>query len=221
MTTIDEVCNRLLATLEESWEQNIFTLINTVFEPPSRSDLVEFCEAVRSLHRKGLAQFSWDTVKPGRCPPMSEAETVEFLRSMESWFVLADDGYWTCSKGDFGRMNIPQVVIGEAGALIGLKLEYERGTEWWTARSQTLDRILCILLAEWNPELVENLTKLDRTYTDQMWTFYGLLKDGVSKKDLKYHLLAAERMLPELVPNRKRVDRLAGQLLQVEIPEDR
>jgi len=110
---------------------------------------------------------------------------------------------------------------GEAGALIGQKLEYERGTEWWTARSQTLDRILCILLAEWKPELVENLTKLDRTYTDQMWTFYGLLEDGVSAGDLKYRLLAAERMLPELVPDWKRIDRLAGQLLQVEIPEDR
>ncbi|EKF19781.1 hypothetical protein [Nitratireductor pacificus] len=118
-------------------------------------------------------------------------------------------------------MDVPKVLIGEAGALIGQKLEYERGTQWWTARSQTLGRILCILLAEWKPELVDDLTRVGSLYTDQMWAFYGGLEDGISPGDLKHRLLVAEHMLPDLTPDPQRIDRLAGQLLQVEIPEDR
>ncbi|WP_048649116.1 hypothetical protein [Nitratireductor soli] len=221
MTMIEEIGARILATLEETWADNVFTLINTVYEPPSSADLEEYCNAIRMLHQKGIVRFSWRILKAGKSPAMSEAETAEFLRLMESWFVLGGDGNWTCGRGDIRTMDIPRLFIREAGARIAEKLVDERGTEWWTQRSKTFDKIGDIVLAEWNLALPADLSRIGRPFYDQVERLYGALEGGFPVDRLEDYLYGAEEALPGLMPNEERIARLAERLLLVEIPEDR
>lgn len=132
MNMIDEIGARILASLEESWEDNVFTLINTVYHPPSSADVIEYCSAIRYLKQRELVSFSWRILSPGDCPGLTESETSALLDSLEDWFVLGEDGNWTCGKGEIRTTVIPQLFIGEGGgAELAEKLVHDRGFEWW------------------------------------------------------------------------------------------
>jgi hypothetical protein len=131
MRKIGEIGQRILAELEETWEQNVYTVINTVYGFPSHADLAEYCNAVRSLYEMGLVRITMDKVGWPQSRELPEEAERELLQSLEDWFSVHHDGHWTYSGGDIKTATIPQLLVTEEGHDLAFRLLDERGYQWW------------------------------------------------------------------------------------------
>lgn len=93
MVELDEIEQRILAELEEAWENNVCTILNTVYESPSSADLTEFCNAARTLYERGLVHVTKYKFGPDgyTSKELPESEQRALLRSLESQFGDLDE----------------------------------------------------------------------------------------------------------------------------------
>ncbi|MCR4265347.1 hypothetical protein [Nitratireductor sp. ZSWI3] len=132
MTALGEIEQRILSELEEAWENNVCSLMNTVYDPSSSADLTEFCDASRSLYERGLVRVTMDM--PGRSLELPESEERALLRSLESWFgALDEDGQWGYGEEHSAvDAPVPQLLATEEGHELAFQLLERRGYQWWT-----------------------------------------------------------------------------------------
>lgn len=134
MERLTEMELRILATLEEAWEDDICTILNTVYTPPSSADLTEYCDAARSLYGHGLVRVTTYKYGPRGHASKELPENVEreLLRSLESWFGgLNDKGGWIYREKYSEQFEMPQLLVTEEGHDLAVRVLDKRGYQWW------------------------------------------------------------------------------------------
>jgi hypothetical protein len=138
MEEIGEIEQRILSELEEAWENDVCSILNTVYDPPSSARLTEFCNAARSLYERGLVRVTKYKFGPDgyTSRELPESEERALLRSLEDQFGdLDEEGYWAYREPYSANVIRPQLLVTEVGHDLAFRLLDERGYQWWKRRS--------------------------------------------------------------------------------------
>lgn len=133
-----EARQRTLGELEEAWSENIFTLLNTIYEPSGEHwELPVFRKALVNLIEHELVMIDLNTSEPRTRKELSRAESLALAGDLEAWcrFDL-EGGFWTQKAGDWRTSPIPEVVLTSTGRIEAEKLLDKRGYQWWRPRKK-------------------------------------------------------------------------------------
>ena len=133
MTELTEVEQRVLAELEEVWEQNIYTMLNTIIEPKGDPGEVEALqEALKGLVKRGFVTVGFEEFSPRNQAKLDKQAALELVSHLGDWFRFdAGTSFWTLSKGDFREVRYPVIFSTAEAREKAFQILDERGYQWW------------------------------------------------------------------------------------------
>ncbi|MBX9592508.1 MAG: hypothetical protein K2X43_24740 [Hyphomonadaceae bacterium] len=133
MIELTEVEQRVLAELEEVWEQNIFTMLNTIIEPKGDPTEVEALqEALNGLVERGFVAVGLEEFSPRKQTTLDKQAALELVSRLRDWFRFdAATSFWTLSKGDFREVRYPVIFSTAEAREKAFQILDERGYQWW------------------------------------------------------------------------------------------
>jgi hypothetical protein len=133
MADLLELEQRVLAELEELWEENIFAMLNTVMDPTGDVQEVALLQqALRNLVERDYITMGLEGFAPRNPEELEKPVALELLSSLGDWFRFdTADPHWTLSKGDIKKERIPVIFSTAAGRQKAAEILTERGYKWW------------------------------------------------------------------------------------------
>jgi hypothetical protein len=138
MSNIPELEQRILSELEEAQAEEIYTMLNTVFEP--REDprqVTEFLAALIHLVKLDYVLMSLNWVydeKTARFDDpidLDKVDSLDLLANSQGIFRFDKGrGYWM-RVNDSNDWRCPVIVTTEAGYQMADRILDERGYQWW------------------------------------------------------------------------------------------
>lgn len=137
MTELTEMEQRVLAELEEVWEQNIFTMLNTIVDPKGNArEIAEFQQALEGLIGQGYVAIGLEQFSPREQTKLEKQAALELVFNLADWFRFdAASSYWTLSKGDFRKERYPVIFSTAEARERAFEILTERGYQWWRPRT--------------------------------------------------------------------------------------
>lgn len=131
MIDIEEVAARTLSELEEAGEENIPTILNTIFAPTGEAwEKDRLIEAVSGLITQGFARMAFERDESGRLVDATPEESVDILDSISKTLSFdVERSLWT-DKNILSE-DYPDLVVTEAGWEKSREILEERGYRWW------------------------------------------------------------------------------------------
>src|SRR5215470_7772715 len=111
MTDLTEMEQRVLAELEEVWEQNIFSMLNTIIDPKGDPGEVETSQdALKGLVERDYVTMGYEGFVPKDPEELSKDASLALVSHLADWFRFdAGTSFWTLSKGDFRKARYPVI----------------------------------------------------------------------------------------------------------------
>lgn len=136
MIDLTETEQRVLAVLEECWEENVFAMLNTIIEPAGDDrEVLAFQQALQTLVERDYVTMGLEGFVPSNPEKFEKKASLELIRNLEVWFRFGPgDAYWTLSKGDIKKERIPVIYSTAAGRRKASEILMERGYQWWRPR---------------------------------------------------------------------------------------
>jgi hypothetical protein len=133
MTHLTEMEQRVLAELEEFWEENVFAMLNTIIDPTGDAQEPAFIQAaLRGLVERDYVIMGFEGFVPSNPEKLGKEASLELVSNLNSWFKfdLAKPN-WTLSKGDIKKERIPMIYSTVAGRQKAVEILTQRGYQWW------------------------------------------------------------------------------------------
>jgi hypothetical protein len=133
MTGLTEFQQRILAELEEAWEQNVYTMLNTIIDPTGDDQEVALLQgALLDLVERDYVMMGMEGFAPRKPEELGKSASLELLSGLGDWFKFdTSDPHWTLSRGDFRKERIPVIYLSAAGELKAVEILTQRGYQWW------------------------------------------------------------------------------------------
>lgn len=137
MTDLTEMEQRVLAELEEVWEQNIFSMLNTIVDPKGDPGEVELLQqAINSLLERSLVAIGLEQFSPREQTKLDKQAALELVSHFGEWFRFdTETSFWTLSKGDFREMRYPVIFSTREAREKAFEILDERGYQWWRRKT--------------------------------------------------------------------------------------
>lgn len=133
MTPFTEMEQRVIAELEEVWEQNIFSMLNTIVDPsgdPGEVGMLQ--EALKSLVERGFVAMGLEEFSPREQTKLDKQAALELVSRLGEWFRFdAETSFWTLSKGDFREVRYPVILSTAETREKAFQILDSRGYQWW------------------------------------------------------------------------------------------
>lgn len=136
MTDLTEIEQRVLAELEEAWEQNVFAMLNAIIDPTGDArEVVQLEDALRNLVERDYVVMGLEGFAPRNPEELSKPASLELISGLNDWFRFDPaDPHWTLSRGDIKRERIPVIYLIAAGQEKAVQILTQRGYQWWRPR---------------------------------------------------------------------------------------
>jgi hypothetical protein len=133
MSDLTEMEQRVLAELEEFWKENVFAMLNTIFDPTGdEREVTLLQEALRSLVERDYILMGLEGFFPSNPEKFTKSASLQLLSNLEGWFKFdSQDPHWTLSKGDIKKERIPMIFSTPAGRQKAGEILTQRGYQWW------------------------------------------------------------------------------------------
>jgi hypothetical protein len=133
MTDLTEMEQRVLAELEEFWEENVFSMLNTIVDPTGdASEAAMLQQALKGLVERGYVVMGFEGFVPRNPEKLGTKESLELVANLGDWFTFdVADPHWTLSKGDIKKERIPVIFSTAAARQKASEILNERGYQWW------------------------------------------------------------------------------------------
>jgi hypothetical protein len=133
MSDLTEIEQRILCTLEEAGQENVFRLINTILRPSGDDrEVLELKRALKGLVERDFALMGWYGPHPNPAEKQPKEQSLAFLEGIEEWFSFdTNDNLWGLSKGTYGKIKCPAVFATRPARDVAFKILDERGYQWW------------------------------------------------------------------------------------------
>ena len=137
MTDLTEMEQRVLAELEEFWEENVFAMLNTIIEPTGDiQEVVSLQSALMDLVERDYAVMGTEGFVPSEPERLGKQASLDLLTRLGEWFRFdREDLHWTLSKGDIKKERIPVIFSTVMGRNKAVEILTERGYQWWRPKS--------------------------------------------------------------------------------------
>ena len=134
MIDVSELQCRMLGELEELRDENIFSLLNTIFFDCSDTTSAPNVQAaVTGLVANGDLHIGTEAYDPRKKVVLFEnADAVAFASRISEWLAYDEaKNEWTLARGDIKVDPIPLLVLTEQGLAAARRLLGSRGYRWW------------------------------------------------------------------------------------------
>lgn len=133
MADLTETEQRVLAELEEFWEENVFAMLNTIVDPTGDpSEVAMLQQALRGLVERDYVVMGFEGFVPRNPEKLGSEASLELVAKLGDWFKFdLADPHWTLSKGDIKKERIPAIFSTAAGREKASEVLNERGYQWW------------------------------------------------------------------------------------------
>jgi hypothetical protein len=126
---------RVLSELEESGQEDVVTMINTVMPPTGeKSELVGLQRALKNLVQADYVTMSMDLDSSRKFRSLSGPESLDVIADLESGLRFDNETkLWTDTRheGPPYRLAFPYILNTVAGKEKGFQILDERGYQWW------------------------------------------------------------------------------------------
>jgi hypothetical protein len=136
MTDLTEMEQRVLAELEELWEENVFAMLNTIVDPTGDAHEVALLQrALQGLVERDYVTMGLEGFAPRNPEELGKSASLELLAGLDKWFRFdVADPHWTLRRGDIKKERIPVIYMTEAGRQKASEILTQRGYQWWRPR---------------------------------------------------------------------------------------
>jgi hypothetical protein len=133
MTDLTEMEQRVIAELEEVWEQNIFSMLNTIVDPNGDvGEVAMLQEALKGLVERGFVAMGLEQFSPREQVKLDKQAALELVSHLGEWFRFdAETSFWTLSKGDFREVRYPVIFSTAEAREKAFQILDNRGYQWW------------------------------------------------------------------------------------------
>jgi hypothetical protein len=133
MSDLTEMQQRIVAELEEAWEQNVFSMLNTIIDPTGDArEVSSFQQALQGLIERDHVIMGLEGVARRSQEELGKSASLELISNLGDWFRFdTADSHWTLSKGDFRKERIPMIYLSSAGQQKAVAILTQRGYQWW------------------------------------------------------------------------------------------
>jgi hypothetical protein len=124
---------RVLAELEEFWKQNVFAMLNTIFDPTGdEREVTSLQEALRGLVEGDWVLMGFEGFFPSDPERLTKPASLQLVSNLGGWFKFDSQGRrWSLSKGDIKKERIPMIFSTPAGRQKADGILTQRGYQWW------------------------------------------------------------------------------------------
>lgn len=133
MAILTEIEQRVLAELQEFWVENVFSMINTIFDPtgdPSEVALLQ--QALKGLVERDCVVIGFEGFVPRDPEKLGKEQSLELVSNLGDWFRFdSANSFWTLSKGDIKKERIPAIFSNSEAREKAFDILEERGYQWW------------------------------------------------------------------------------------------
>jgi hypothetical protein len=138
MTMLPEIAQRILSELEDFREDNIFAMMNTVFEPDGTLDEVStFADALTEIINADYATLVLERFYPRERKIQTKLNSLILVSKLRDWAVFdAPSRRWTLKDGDINRDAVPVVCLTGSGYSMATQLLHALGYQWWKSGRQ-------------------------------------------------------------------------------------
>ena len=133
MPKLNEYQQRILAELDEIWEDNVFALLNSILDPAGEEGEVQaFVEAVASLIAQDMVILGWESFYPRNTELLSKSASTSLASTLSGMFEFKPlQRIWGLRSGDMKVQRYPIVSVTENGHDWGRGFLNARGFRWW------------------------------------------------------------------------------------------
>lgn len=133
MTDLTEYQQRILAELDETWEDNVFSLMNAAMQPAgAATEVFEFVAAIKDLIDRDFALLGWETFHPRNRSLLEKSPSIDLTSKLPDLFHFHDDAQlWKLRGGDMRKDRYPIVAVTDQGHEWGRGILNRRGFRWW------------------------------------------------------------------------------------------
>ena len=133
MADLTEMEQRIVAELEEAWEQNVFSMLNTIVDPTGEAqEVASLQQALQRLVERDYVAIGLEGVARRNQEELEKSASLELISKLGDWFRFdSADPHWTLSKGDIKTERIPVIYLIAAGQQKAVEILTERGYRWW------------------------------------------------------------------------------------------
>jgi hypothetical protein len=133
MLDLTEMAQRVLSELEEIWDQNVFSMLNTVIAPNGdTAQLAEFRAALTALVERDYVLMGYEGFIPRSPEQLSKEESLEMIASLPEWFIFDEaERLWSLGKGSYNTVRYPAIHSTEGGRNKAFEILDRRGYQWW------------------------------------------------------------------------------------------
>lgn len=134
MRELTECQQRILAELDETWEDNVFSLLNATLAPTgAETDVKEFVGAVNDLVVRDFAFLGWETFYPRNRSILDKSASINLVSKLPDLFQFHKDvRLWKLRGGDMRIDRYPIAAVTDKGHEWGRGILNRRGFRWWT-----------------------------------------------------------------------------------------
>jgi hypothetical protein len=135
-TDMTEMEQRVLAELEESWEQNVFAMLNTIIQPAGDDqEVAAFQQSLVGLVERDYIVIGLQVFYPREVEKFDKTASRELLAGLGDWFKFdAADSDWTLARGDIKKERIPIIFSTASGRQKADEILRQRGYRWWRTK---------------------------------------------------------------------------------------
>lgn len=137
MSDLTEMEQRVLAELEEFWEENVFAMLNTIVAPTGEAqEVVLLQQALNGLVERDYVVMGYEGFVPSDPEKLGKDASLGLASKLGEWFRFDPaSSYWTLSKGDINKERIPMIFSTAAAREKAFEILDERGYQWWRAKT--------------------------------------------------------------------------------------
>jgi hypothetical protein len=137
MTELTEMEQRILAELEELWEENVFAILNTIIDPAGDAqEVVLLQQALKGLVERDYVAVGYEGFAPRAPEKLGKDASLILVSNLEDWFRFdAASSYWTLSRGDIKEERIPVIFSTTEARKKADQILSERGYQWWRRKN--------------------------------------------------------------------------------------
>ncbi|KAB2910828.1 MAG: hypothetical protein F9K29_24065 [Hyphomicrobiaceae bacterium] len=133
MADLTEMEQRVLAELQEFWVENVFSMINTIYDPTGDPHEVAMLqEALNGLVERDYVLMGFEGFVPRNPEKLGKKQSLELVSQLGDWFKFdSENSCWTLSKGDIKKERIPAIFSSAEAREKAFQILDERGYQWW------------------------------------------------------------------------------------------
>jgi hypothetical protein len=142
MIDLEEAKQRVLSELEEAEEEDVPTLLNTIFPPSGHEEEARLIvDALEALVRDGLVLIAVANSEKDSWIILDKDRSLAEVGRLQTFIhFVAAKSYWDDRRDvgpPYNTFNTPRVVTTNEGNERAFEILDERGYQWWRQKSET------------------------------------------------------------------------------------